>query len=219
VNGIDPLLAAQDKLRTSWLLHRAGLPTPRAAVAQTRRGALAALAALRDACAKPIAGSLGEGVARVAYDRDGRRDVVGRVERDGAVYLQAFVANPGRDVRLFVVGGRVEAAIERIAPEGEWVANVAQGGCARPLAPDARLEELAIAAARALGLDWAGVDVVRGPDGPMVIEVNGNPSWAAIHDVTGRDMAEPIAEHVLARALRQRGRGRSVCEDVRASHG
>jgi ribosomal protein S6--L-glutamate ligase len=219
-NRIDALLAAQDKLRTSWLLRRAGIATPAAAVAQTRRAALAALAVMRDAVVKPIAGSLGDGVERICFDPAGRREVAQRVERDGAVYLQTFVPNPGRDARLFVVGGRVEGAIERIAPSGEWIANVARGARAFPLRVGTALEALAVTAARALGLDWAGVDVVVGPDGPTVIEVNGTPSWAAVHEVTGRDMAEPIAEHVLARALRRAGKGRSVSKDARArSHG
>ena len=219
-NRIDPLLAAQDKFRTSWLLRAARVATPAVAAAQTRRAALAALAALGDAVVKPVTGSLGEGVERIRWDRAGRREVVARVEREGCVYLQEFVPNPGRDARLFVVGGRVEGAIERIAARGEWVANVARGGRARPLPRDAGTEALAVSAARALGLDWAGVDVVAGPRGPEVIEVNGNPSWAAVHEVTGRDMAEPIAEHVLARALRRAGKGRSVSEDVRANrHG
>jgi ribosomal protein S6--L-glutamate ligase len=219
-NRVDPLLAAQDKLRTSWLLRRAGIDTPRALAAQTEDAALSALAELKDAVAKPLTGSLGEGVARVASDRAGRREVAARVERDGAVYLQQFVPSGGRDLRLFVVGGSVEGAIERVAPEGEWIANVARGAYARPLVRDAGLEALAVSAARALGLDWAGVDVAVGPDGPTVIEVNGNPSWAAVHDVTGKDMAESIAEHVLVRALRRTRAGRSVSKDVRANrHG
>jgi tetrahydromethanopterin:alpha-L-glutamate ligase len=215
-NRIDALLAAQDKLRTSWLLRRAEIATPTAAVAQTPASALAALEAMGEAVVKPIEGSLGDGVQRVRPDAAGRREVAQRVERDGAAYLQAFVPNPGRDARLFVVGGRVEGAIERVAPSGEWIANVARGATALPLRVSAALEALAVAAAQAVGLDWAGVDVVVGAGGPTVIEVNGTPSWAAVHEVTGRDMAEPIAEHVLARALRRAGKGRSVSKDVRA---
>src|SRR5512143_2269749 len=73
VNRLGPLLSAQDKFRTSWLLARAGLPTPRAAVAQTATDAEVALAALGECVVKPIAGSLGEGVERVAPDAAGRR--------------------------------------------------------------------------------------------------------------------------------------------------
>jgi ribosomal protein S6--L-glutamate ligase len=128
VNRLDPLLAAQNKFRTSWLLRLAGVPTPRAAVVQSGEDAEAALAALDDAVAKPVEGSLGEGIERVRPDADGRARVRARVERDGAVYLQAWIPHPGRDLRVFVVGGRARAAIARYAPEGEWRTNVAQGG-------------------------------------------------------------------------------------------
>jgi ribosomal protein S6--L-glutamate ligase len=219
VNRIDALLAAQDKLRTSWLLSRVGVPTPPCAVVQTRRAAIDALAALGDAVAKPIAGSLGEGVERVSSRAGDRKRVLERLERDGAVYLQGWVSNPGRDLRLFVVGRRVVGTIERVAQDGGIVANVSRGAQVRPVRRDPEIEEMAVASTRALGLDWGGVDVVRGPRGPQVIEVNGNPSWQGILEATGEDMAEPIAEHVLARALRRAGKGRTVLEDVRATHG
>ncbi len=218
-NRIDALLAAQDKLRTSWLLRRAGVPTPRAAAAQTVREGFAALAALGEAVAKPFAGSLGDGLERLAADRTGRRKLAERIERDGAVYLQEYVPHPGRDARLFVVGGRVAGAMERIAAPGEWRTNVERGARVRPLRPDRELGATAVRAARALGLTWAGVDVVTGPHGPTVIEVNGNPSWVGILEATGEDMAEPIAEHVWARAQRRAGRTRLTREDAGANHG
>ena len=219
VNRIDALLSAQDKLRTSWLLRRAGVPTPRAAVAQAPREAVAALARLGEAVAKPIAGSLGEGLARVRDDRAGRRAVLDRVGRDGAIYLQEWVAHPGRDARLFVVGTRARGAMERTAPPGEWRTNVERGARVRPLRGDGPLGALAVAAARALGLDWAGVDVVTGPAGPTVLEVNGNPSWVGILEATGEDMAEPIAEHVWARAQRRMARTSLTPEQAGANHG
>jgi tetrahydromethanopterin:alpha-L-glutamate ligase len=219
MNRIDALLAAQDKLRTSWLLRRAGVPTPRAAVAQGPREGVAALAELGDAVVKPIAGSLGDGLERVRADRPGRRRVLEVLRRDGAVYLQAWVAHPGRDARLFVVGGRVAGAIERTAVPGEWRTNVERGARVRPLRVDGPLSALAVAAARELGLDWAGVDVVMGPSGPTVLEVNGNPGWEGILEATGEDMAEPIAEHVWARAQRRVGRTRLTPEHAGANHG
>jgi ribosomal protein S6--L-glutamate ligase len=204
VNRLEPLLAAQDKFRTSWLLRLAGVATPRAAVAQSPDDAESALGSLGDAVAKPVAGSLGEGIERVAPDAAGRARVRDRVERDGAVYLQSFVPHPGRDLRVFVVGGRARAAIARLAPRGEWRTNVAGGGRAEPVAIGRALARTAEAAAGALGLDYAGVDLVPDEDGATVIEVNGNPSWRGILEATGLDMAEVIAEHVLGRALRRR---------------
>ena len=79
---------------------------------------------------------------------------------------------------------------------------------------------VAEAAAEAIGLDYAGVDVVVGPEGPTVIEVNGNPSWQGILEATGLDMAEAIAEHVLGRALRRRGASDHIVPDCTgATHG
>jgi tetrahydromethanopterin:alpha-L-glutamate ligase len=218
-NRIDALLAAQDKLRTSWLLRRAGVPTPPAAAAQTARQALAALTRLGEAVAKPIAGSLGEGLDRVRPDRTGRREVRERVEREGAIYLQAWVPNAGRDVRVFVVGDRAAGAVERIAPPGEWRTNVARGAKVRPVDPGLPLVRAAVTATRALGLDWAGVDIALGTEGPTVIEVNGNPSWRGILEATGKDMAEAIAEHVWARAAQREGRLKLTSEHARLNHG
>ena len=218
-NRIDALLAAQDKLRTSWLLRRRGVPTPRAAAVQTAPEAATALAALGEAVLKPIAGSLGIGLERVRAGADGRRKVAARIEREGAVYLQEWVPHAGRDARLFVVGERVAGAMERIAPPGEWRTNVERGARVRPLRPDADTWRTAIRAARALGLDWAGVDIVTGPDGPTVLEVNGNPSWVGILEATGEDMAEPIAEHVWARALRRTGPSRPTLKHAGANNG
>lgn len=220
VNRLGPLLSAQDKFRTSWLLARAGVPTPRAAVAQTPEQAGRALAMLGQAVAKPLAGSLGDGVERLADDVAGRRRAAERVERDGAVYLQAYVPHPGRDLRIFVVGGEVRATIERRAPRGEWRTNVAGGGRAGPVRCSDAAREAAEEAATVLGLDYAGVDLVEGPGGPTVLEVNGNPSWQGVLDATGLDMSEAIADHVLARALRRRRASEHIVrERTGATHG
>jgi ribosomal protein S6--L-glutamate ligase len=220
VNRLGPLLSAQDKFRTSWLLWRAGVPTPPAAVAQTAEDAEAALQTLGTAVAKPIAGSLGDGVERLSADPAGRDAVREKVARDHGVYLQAYVPHPGRDLRAFVVGGKVRGAIERIAPEGEWRTNVSIGGRSEAFRCTAPVGAIAVAATAALGLDYAGVDLVLGPGGPTVIEVNGNPSWRGIQEATGLDMAEVIADHVLGRALRRRrASDHIVRERTGATHG
>ena len=80
------------------------------------------------------------------------------------MYLQSCAEHPGRDARLFVVGGRVEGAIERIAPPGEW-RRTSRAARARFRSRRSRIEALAVQAAAALGLDWAGVDAVRRAQG------------------------------------------------------
>ena len=210
VNRIDALLAAQDKLRTSWLLRRAGVPTPRAAVAQVPRDAVAALRELGEAVLKPIAGSLGVGLMRVRADRAGRKAVLEQIEHTGAVYLQEYVPHPGRDARLFVVGERVAGAMERVAPVGEWRTNVERGATVRALGRDGALAALALRAAQALGLDWAGVDVVAGPSGATVLEVNGNPA--------GRGSSWQRARIWRSRSPSTCGLERNGGRDSRSSH-
>lgn len=220
VNRLEPLLAAQDKFRTSWLLARAGIRTPPAAVAQRPQEAREALAALGDAVAKPVSGSLGEGVERVRDDGAGRRRVCDRVAEQGAVYLQAYVPHPGGDLRVFVVGGRARAAIVRRPPPGDWRTNVGRGGHAGPARIGEALASVAEAAAAALELDYAGVDLAPVAAGATVLEVNGNPGWHGILEATGQDMAEVIAEHVLGRALRRRmASEHAVRRGMRTIHG
>jgi ribosomal protein S6--L-glutamate ligase len=203
VNRLDPLLAAQDKFRTSWLLRLAGVPTPRAAVSQTGEDAERALEELGEAVAKPLSGSLGDGVERVRPDAAGRARVRERVEREGAVYLQSWAPHRGRDLRVFVVGGQARAAVARRAPSGEWRTNVERGATTEEITLLPEVAATAEAAAVAIGLDYAGVDLVPTGAGATVLEVNGNPSWRGILQATGLDMAEVIAEHVLGRALRR----------------
>jgi tetrahydromethanopterin:alpha-L-glutamate ligase len=160
VNRIDALLTAQDKFRTSWLLRRAGLPTPHAAVAQTPRHAIEALERMKDVVVKPLAGSLGEGVERVRCDAAGRHAILSRLESEGAVYLQSYVPNAGRDLRIFVVGGKTRQAISRVAAPGEWVSNVARGGEALPAELSSAGCFAAERAAQVLGLDYTWKDPV-----------------------------------------------------------
>ena len=204
VNDVRALTVAIDKFKTSWLLARAGLPTPRAMVVQREGETEAALASLGGrAVAKPLYGSLGIGVELV----DSPRRLAECLRRWRALYVQEYVASAGgavRDLRAFVVGDCVEAAIARVAPKGEFRTNVHQGGHAEAVQLDEKTQSLAVEAAAVLGLDYAGVDIMEGGDGPLVLEVNGTPLFAGIFDATGRDMAEPIVDLVLERVAARR---------------
>jgi len=209
INGLEPLLAAQDKLRTSALLAEAGVPTPAVAVVQRPAELAPVLERLGQAVAKPQCGSLGDGVELLEPGAAGIRRAEEILGERKVLFLQAWVDHGGRDVRAFVVDGAVEATMERLAPPGEFRTNVSIGGEGREIELAPEVEELAVRAARALGLDWAGVDLAFGPDGPEVIEVNGSPSWKGIGRATGRDMAEAIAAHA-ARRVSQRGLRRAA---------
>jgi RimK family alpha-L-glutamate ligase len=202
VNDVDALLVAIDKFRTSWELARAGIPTPDARVVQTKEQLRAAMTTLGDVVVKPVYGSLGIGVERRSATELDHLDAL--LEARGALYLQRFVAGARLDVRAFVVGDRVEAALAREPRVGDFRGNLHQGGTTREVALDAATVAIAIAATRAVGLDYSGVDLLVGSGGTEVIEVNGTPSFRGIFETTGRDMAQLIVAHATRSVYRRR---------------
>ena len=119
------------------------------------------------------------------------------------LYLQRMIRHPGHDLRAFVLGGRVLGAIRRRAPGSEWRTNVALGGRAEPCRLDPAVERIALDAARAVGAEMAGVDLMEDLDRGqvVVIEVNAVPGWRALSKATGIDVAASILS-----ALREAGR-------------
>jgi RimK family alpha-L-glutamate ligase len=120
--------------------------------------------------------------------------------REYSLLAQRFIEVGGRDRRLLVVGGEVVAAGERQAHAGEWRANLGQGGEMRVVEPTAAECDLALAAMRAVGFDWGGVDVIAGPDGPLLLEVNAVPSVVGISEATGRDLGAVVLRHLVGHA-------------------
>jgi tetrahydromethanopterin:alpha-L-glutamate ligase len=212
VNPVAALLRAEDKVVTSFTLRRAGVRTPDAVGVQSVPEALRALAGLGVAVVKPPYGSLGIEVARIsAREADAEPRLSAMLARHGLLYLQRYVRPLGRrirDLRLFVVGEHVPAAVARVAASGEFRTNVHQGGKPRPLDPAPEACGLAVRAARALGLEYAGVDMLETSDGYTVLEVNGTPRWEGILQATGRDMADEIVAWAAALADRDRQQAR-----------
>ncbi len=201
VNEVKALLAAIDKFKSSWAFQQAGLPGPRVVVSQKPARALEALDQMGRVVVKPLYGSLGDGIEMLHSDRARDRErLVERVADEGAVYLQQYVETPIADVRAFVVGGRVEAAVARRPVEGEFRSNLELGADAQPITLSPAAEWVAVAAARAVGLDYSGVDLLITKGGPLVLEVNGTPSFKFLYEATGSNMAEPIVAHALNRA-------------------
>jgi RimK family alpha-L-glutamate ligase len=190
-----------DKSATAFRLAAAGVPTPRTWTVADPVQAVSILAALhaegRAAVLKPLFGSQGKGLRRL----DPGMGLPAPDEVAGAYHLQEYVgaADDGWfDWRVFVVDGRPLAAMVR---QGDhWITNVKQGARCHPASPGGVLGDLAVAAAAAVGADYAGVDVIRAPDGRfLVLEVNSMPAWRGLQAVTPVDVAQALADLVLAR--------------------
>ncbi|QIB35127.1 ATP-grasp domain-containing protein [Ancylobacter pratisalsi] len=189
-----------DKSMTSFLIGKAGLPTPRTFVGE-HRASMQALVdeAPGDMVLKPLFGAQGRGIKRVPP-----RAALPEPEKVGAVYyLQEFVAQkPGdafEDWRVFVVGARVVAAMLRRSPR--WITNIHQGAVGAPAPRNERAYDLAIRATAAVGADYAGVDLIEAADGSFtVLEVNSMPAWKGLQKTTDIDIAATMAGH-LVRAL------------------
>jgi ribosomal protein S6--L-glutamate ligase len=206
-----------DKFYTDARLHEAGLPTPETVVCETVASAMEAVRAMlgrggpgedpatsNAVVIKPIFGSMGHGLVRVG-DPDVAFRVMKSLEQIRAVfYVQRAIDHGGRDIRVFIAGGRVIGAIERRAPVGEWRTNIARGATARPFELPPEWERLALAAAAAMGAEYAGVDLLPSREGPVfVLEVNAIPGWQGLQRATGIDVAGAIVEHLISRVRRE----------------
>ncbi|GGT55905.1 lysine biosynthesis protein LysX [Actinomadura citrea] len=205
VNRSEVIAVCGDKLRTSLELERAGVPAPRTAVALTPdEGAAAAERLGFPLVIKPLTGSWGR-LAAAVRDRDAAQTVL---EHRAAlpsplqhiVYLQELVDKPGRDIRVIVAGDTVVGATYRYA-DG-WRTNTARGARSEPCPLTPELVEPALRAARAVGGGILGVDLIEGPRGPLVLEVNHNVEFRGFQDAHGEDVdvADAIVSHVLEAA-------------------
>jgi RimK family alpha-L-glutamate ligase len=191
-----------DKLWTTALLEQAGLRVPETVVCERADAALAAFRTLGDVIVKPLFGSMGLGMVRVTDEEMAFRVFRTLETLRGVYYVQRTIDHAGCDVRAFVVGGRVIGAIERSAPG--WKTNLARGGRARAVTLEPERTELALAAARAVGADYAGVDLLPARDGTVyVVEVNGIPGWRGLQEATSLDVAAAIVELLIGRVAQQ----------------
>lgn len=193
VNSARTIERSVDKFWCSALLSAAGLPVPRTVACESAEAAMVAFRAMGDVIVKPLFGSMGLGMLRVA-DEDVAYRVFRTIERiQGIFYLQETVPHPGRDIRAFVLNGRVLGAIQRSADT--WRTNVAQGARATAVSLSPELQQLALRAADAMGAVYAGVDLLPSNEGPVyVLEVNGIPGWEGLQQATGIDVAGALLD-------------------------
>ncbi|MBO4939485.1 MAG: RimK family alpha-L-glutamate ligase [Clostridia bacterium] len=114
-------------------------------------------------------------------------------------FYQRYISDSsGRDIRVIVIGGKVVGAMERIAKEGEFRSNIELGGVGRPIVLEDSYRQTAEEAARALGLDYCGVDLLETPNGPIVCEVNSNAFFEGLERTIHIDVAHKYAEYIQA---------------------
>ncbi len=209
----DAIARSRDKLHSLQVMAQAGLPIPRTAVVARPEALFAAVNAVGGlpAVVKLIRGTQGRGVL-LAHHLATISAMLQRAEElNQQAVIQEYVAEAaGRDLRVIVVGHRPVAAMERRAPEGDFRANLHQGGTAVPVTLDRATAALAVAAARAHGLAVAGVDLLLSRRGPLLLEVNSSPGLEGIEKA-------PPAWPWLRRSSSTLKLTPAACEDPRPS--
>ncbi|MFL5242249.1 MAG: RimK family alpha-L-glutamate ligase [Gemmataceae bacterium] len=185
--------ACVDKYLASAKIQAAGLRVPPTIACQHAEAGMEAFALLGgDVVIKPLFGSEGRGMIRIT-DRETAWRVLHTLERlQTVLYVQQFIRHPGWDVRVFLIGSQVAAAMRRHAHD-DWRTNVAQGGRAETVDISSEQKQLAQAAMQAVHARVAGVDLMQGPDGEWyVLEVNAVPGWRALAPASGIDLATAL---------------------------
>ncbi|HET7922750.1 MAG TPA: 30S ribosomal protein S6--L-glutamate ligase [Gammaproteobacteria bacterium] len=205
---------ARDKLRSLQLLSRKGIGMPVTGFAHSPDDTddLLALVGKAPAIIKLIEGTQGQGVV-LAETRQAAESVIDAFRGLDAHFLvQEFIKESrGSDLRCFVIGGKVVAAMRRQAREGEFRANLHRGGRAEAAAITPKERAMAVKAARVMGLNVAGVDIIRSAKGPLVLEVNSSPGLEGIEAASECDIAGAIIRFIERHAkpgyIRTKGTG------------
>ena len=198
-NTANGIANARDKLRATQILSRHNIGMPATAFVRTRADVLPAIDRVGGApvVIKLLEGTQGIGVI-LAPDVKVAEAIIETLQSTNQnVLIQHFVAESrGRDVRALVVGDRVVAAMRRTAKGDEFRSNVHRGGSVEPVHLDSASEQAAVRSAQIMGLKVAGVDMLEGADGPLVMEVNSSPGLQGIEEATRLDVAGAIIDHI-----------------------
>jgi ribosomal protein S6--L-glutamate ligase len=205
VNSSQAISVSRDKLRSIQILSRHRIGIPKTAFVHRLDDVVPTIERMGGppVIIKLLEGTQGIGV--ILADTTNVAKSIIEVLQGAAnqnVLIQEFVKESrGRDVRAFVVGNRVVAAMRRVAQGDEFRSNVHRGGRAEPIALDPDYERTALHAAQIMGLRVAGVDMLEGRDGPSVMEVNSSPGLEGIEAATGIDVAGAIVELIEEEVL------------------
>jgi ribosomal protein S6--L-glutamate ligase len=190
---------SRDKLRALQILSRHEIGLPHTAFVRRKQDVLPAIERVGGApvIIKLLEGTQGVGVILADSVKIAEAIIETLQSTKQNVLIQKFVGeSSGRDIRAFVVGDRVVAAMRRVAQGGDFRSNVHRGGLAEPVDLDPAFEDTALRSAQILGLKVAGVDMLEGREGPQVMEVNSSPGLEGIETATKLDIAGAIMDYL-----------------------
>lgn len=200
-NTANGITNSRDKLRSMQILSRHAIGIPHTTFVRDRADVLPAIERLGGApvVIKILEGTQGVGVilAETTKVAEGIIETLQNAKQN--VLVQKFVReSKGKDIRAFVIGDTVVAAMRRVAQGDEFRSNVHRGGVAERIQLPAEYEETAVRAAQIMGLRVAGVDMLEGNDGPQVMEVNSSPGLEGIEGATGLDIAGAVIDYMAS---------------------
>lgn len=198
---------SRDKLRALQILSRKGLGLPKTSFAHSTKMTqnLIDLVGGAPLVVKLLEGTQGKGVVLAETNKAAESLIEAFREMQANFLVQEFVKEAnGEDIRCFVVGDKVVASMMRKAKEGEFRSNLHRGGSATDVKITAEERQTAIQAAKAMGLNIAGVDILRSKKGPQIMEVNSSPGLEGIEKASSKDIASMIIEFLEKNAKKEK---------------
>jgi len=199
LNGSVAITRSRDKLRAHQLLARKNIAMPITSYAHSANATEDLIEFVGGAplIVKVLSGTQGRGVLLAETNKAAESLINAFLNLEADFLVQEFIKEAGgSDIRCFVIGDKVFAAMKRQSADGDFRSNLHIGGSAEPVKLRPEERAVAVKAAKSLGLEVAGVDIVRSSHGPLVLEVNSSPGLEGIEQVTGKDIATAIIEHI-----------------------
>lgn len=207
LNESTSITRSRDKLRSLQILSRSGIGLPTTSYAHSTKmtGKLIEMVGGAPCVIKLVEGTQGKGVILAETPKAAESVIDGLRQMKAHFLVQEFIKESnGCDIRAFVIGGKVVASMMRKAKEGEFRSNLHRGGSAIPVEISPEEAQVAVNAAASLGLNVAGVDLLRSSRGPLVLEVNSSPGLQGIEASTGLDIAGMIIDYIENHVERKR---------------
>ena len=199
LNGSVAITRSRDKLRAHQLLARKNLGMPKTGYAHSANATEDLIEFVGGAplIVKVLSSTQGKGVLLAETNKAAESLINAFLNLQADFLVQEFIKEADRsDIRCFVIGDKVFAAMKRTGAEGEFRSNLHIGGRAEPVKLRPIERAIAVKAAKSLGLNVAGVDIVRSINGPLVLEVNSSPGLQGIERITGKDIAGAIIDYI-----------------------